>query len=424
MNLVVTVGTNPLPSFVVSEYFCKMNPLAIDKVYLVHSDEESMSSHSSTRKQAEAVRDLLENRLGKRICYLAPLKKISGREIRCSLEDFFSKQDIQGPPHLNYTGRTKAMAVQISSFIKDKFKTSASASYLDAREYRIHYDDALIASPEEMRSKVCLSISELLELHGYKKLDQPEINSFPGVMRTIKELIEKGHIEKLINLGNKFVPTLYQEEGKSRPIEKPGRFRKRLEELGQDKVRQMFSGLSEEAMYVLNSFPQEKCLLEKGTQIWVPGKEITNDQYKSRTNHSVEFLKGKWLEELVAEKIIEYAEKNQLQYGFNLKAKRENLPDFELDTFLIKGYQLLAISVTTSPARHLCKSKGFEVIHRSRQIGGDESRSILVTLMDKNSARNLQDELQIESGSSTDTFVVLNRDNYESIASYIDYLFR
>ncbi len=423
MNLIVTVGTNPLPSFVVSEYFCKMNHLIIDRVYLVHSDEENMSSHSSTRKQAEAVRDLLETRLGKRICYLVPLKKISGREIRYSLDEFFSKHDIQGPVHLNYTGGTKAMAVQISSFIKGKFKSSASSSYLDAREYRINYDDVPIASPEEMRSKVFLSISDLLKLHGYKKLDQPEIVSFPGVISTIKELIEKGHIEKLINLGNKFVPTLYQEEGKSRPIEKPGRFRKRLEELGQDKVRQMFSSLSQEDIDVLNSFPQERCLLENG-QLWVPSGEITNDQYKSRTNHTVEFLKGKWLEELVAEKIAEYAENNHLQYGFNLKAKRENLPDFELDAFLIKGYQLLAISVTTSSARHLCKSKGFEVIHRSRQIGGDESRSILVTLMDQTVARELQAELQVESGSSSDSFVVLHRSNYKDIGDYIDRLFR
>lgn len=185
----------------------------------------------------------------------------------------------------------------------------------------------------------------------------------------------------------------------------------------------MFSSLSQEDIDVLNSFPQERCLLENG-QLWVPSGEITNDQYKSRTNHTVEFLKGKWLEELVAEKIAEYAENNHLQYGFNLKAKRENLPDFELDAFLIKGYQLLAISVTTSSARHLCKSKGFEVIHRSRQIGGDESRSILVTLMDQTAARELQAELQVESGSSSDSFVVLHRSNYKDIGDYIDRLFR
>ncbi len=423
MNLIVTVGTNPLPSFVVSDYFCRIDNLAIDRVYLIHSDEENMSSHSSTRKQAEAVRHLLERRLGRRICFLVPLKRISGSEIRDSLENFFRTEDIHGPVHLNYTGGTKAMAVQISSFIKDKFKTDVTASYLDARECRVKYDDKAIASQEDVRSKIYLSICDLLELHGYSKIDQPEMGNFPGVMHAIKELIEKGHIEKLINLGNKFVPTLYQEEGKTRPIEKPGRFKKRLEELGQDKVRQMFSSLSQEAIDALNSFPQEKCLLEEGTQIWLPGTEVTNDQYKARTNHTVEFLKGKWLEELVAEKIIEYAEKNQLQYGFNLKAKRENLPDFELDAFLIKGYQLLAISVTTSPARHLCKSKGFEVIHRSRQIGGDESRSILVTLMEQTAARDLQAELRVESGSSSDSFVVLDRSNYKDIGNYIDRLF-
>jgi len=401
-----------------------MDNLAIDRVYLIHSDEENMSSHSSTRKQAEAVRNLLEKRLGRRICCLVPLKSISGSEIRDSLEYYFRTEDIHGAVHLNYTGGTKAMAVQVSSFIKGIFKTDVTASYLDARECRVKYDDKAIASQEDVRSKVYLSICDLLELHGYSKIDQPEMGNFPNVMRAIKELIERGQIEQLINLGNKFVPTLYQEEGKSRPIEKPGRFRKRLEELGQDKVGQMFSSLSQESIDVLNSFPKEKCLLERGTQLWVPSEETTNDQYKIRTSHTVEFLKGKWLEELVAERIIEYAENNHLQYGFNLKAKRENLPDFELDAFLIKGYQLLAISVTTSPARHLCKSKGFEVIHRSRQIGGDESRSMLVTLMDRNSAHILQDELRVESGSSSDSFVVLDRSNYKEIGNYIDRLFR
>ncbi|MGC8651581.1 MAG: DUF1887 domain-containing protein, partial [Minisyncoccia bacterium] len=65
--------------------------------------------------------------------------------------------------------------------------------------------------------------------------------------------------------------------------------------------------------------------------------------------------------------------------GISLKAQKRNSPNFELDIFLINGYQLIGISLTTSTRQGECKLKGFEVIHRVKQIGGDESKAILIT---------------------------------------------
>ena len=66
----------------------------------------------------------------------------------------------------------------------------------------------------------------------------------------------------------------------------------------------------------------------------------------------------------------------------NLEAiTRENIPNprrFELDLYVIRGYQFFGISATTSMLESRCKLKSFEVLHRSNQIGGDESKAILV----------------------------------------------
>jgi hypothetical protein len=66
----------------------------------------------------------------------------------------------------------------------------------------------------------------------------------------------------------------------------------------------------------------------------------------------------------------------------------------------MKGYQLTGISCTTADEKHICKSKGFEIIHRTRQIGGEEAKAILFTFLDDTRKRDLQDELLLDTGST------------------------
>ena len=53
-----------------------------------------------------------------------------------------------------------------------------------------------------------------------------------------------------------------------------------------------------------------------------------------------------------------------------------------------------------------CKKRGFEVILRTRQIGGDEARAVLITFAKSSTAKIMQQELIYETGGSKNIFVL------------------
>ena len=57
------------------------------------------------------------------------------------------------------------------------------------------------------------------------------------------------------------------------------------------------------------------------------------------------------------------------------------------------------------------KTKGFEVILRSSQMGGDEARAVLVTLLEARNAINLENDLKASLGASGSRFMVLGIDD-------------
>ena len=85
---------------------------------------------------------------------------------------------------------------------------------------------------------------------------------------------------------------------------------------------------------------------------------------------------------------------------------------------LLFGYQFFGISCTNSQDRALCKSKGFEIMHRSKQIGGDESKAILITFLSNQKAKDgneitpedLQKELETDTGGEGNILVLGSND--------------
>ena len=84
--------------------------------------------------------------------------------------------------------------------------------------------------------------------------------------------------------------------------------------------------------------------------------------------------------------------------------------EFELDFVVVFGYQLFVISVTSDYHKSLVKSKGFEVIERALQIGGEESKTILISRLNREKKEELEKELQIETGSGFH-FIVLGEED-------------
>ncbi len=92
---------------------------------------------------------------------------------------------------------------------------------------------------------------------------------------------------------------------------------------------------------------------------------------------------------------------------------------FEMDIILLNGYHLTGISSTVSFKKDSCKNKGFEVILRTRQIGGDEARAILITRSNRNQTRLLQQELIYETGRNQENILVLGIDDLRNEALYL-----
>jgi hypothetical protein len=92
---------------------------------------------------------------------------------------------------------------------------------------------------------------------------------------------------------------------------------------------------------------------------------------------------------------------------------------FELDIIMLNGYHLTGISCTVSSDKQACKSRGFEIILRTRQIGGDEARAILISRSNRNQAKILQDELAYETGGNQQNILVLGVDDLRQEEIYL-----
>jgi hypothetical protein len=92
---------------------------------------------------------------------------------------------------------------------------------------------------------------------------------------------------------------------------------------------------------------------------------------------------------------------------------------FELDIIMLNGYHLTGISCTVSDNVPFCKSRGFEIILRTRQIGGDEARAILITRLNRNQTKILQEVLVYSTGGNQENILVLGVDDLRQDDIYL-----
>ena len=84
------------------------------------------------------------------------------------------------------------------------------------------------------------------------------------------------------------------------------------------------------------------------------------------------------------------------------KSNIRTLNSFELDVVAVLGYQIVVVSCSTSAffkKRRDLKLKAMEAIARARQLGGVEARAVLLCRACPKTAREVQEELEDETGS-------------------------
>ncbi len=116
-DLVLLIGTNPLPNYVVAEYFLKNNQ-ELKNIWFVHSEE--VARQIGTMTQAEQLEGVLKERHSDNGKLNFPLPKIALSNVSNAKEVFYDTNEklIKKLPryssvHLNYTGGTKAMGTHV-----------------------------------------------------------------------------------------------------------------------------------------------------------------------------------------------------------------------------------------------------------------------------------------------------------------------
>lgn len=428
-DLVVLIGTNPLPNYVVIKYFLKENK-HLQRIWLVCSDKTPLQA--GTSEFANNIKEVIEAEFEDTNIDFE-FHQVSLRNVGSGywiLNDLESKLEPLIPPncklHMNYTGGTKSMAVHTYQYFHGEYGGECSFSYLDGRDFKLKFDDDSNYETKDLKYEVGISLEKLFELHSCEKKGK-QIN--PSYIKTIEEfekIINADKLNEYLNWKDKYIRGIYY-EGKF--INKKRTFLKHNKLLNDQDIEQFRinfkNGTSDTIINLLRTLPVGKSIMDDNGDIWIPDEYITNNEYLERLKTTIEdFLDGKWLEVYVNYVITRGIESDEILkelYNEGIIAIKDNLEiikkssgkNFEIDVILLNGYQVCGISCTTSSKESLCKSKCFEIMHRVKQIGGEEAKSILITCMEKD-IKSFYEDLKDISGSGSHELIVLGLEDLKS----------
>ena len=362
--LILLVGSNPLPSYIVGDYLMKKGRAEAKKalpepgkIILVHSkDTEKFAKRVSNKLNIQPEPEYVDLNTDERNpCVI--VKGIQGKL------DELAKADVINTIHLNYTGGTKPMSlygsIAVNEWIekeKKKDKIKVILSDIDPNNHKI----VLREKPDypldgDMLDVVKVKTDTVLDLHDMKTVHA-------GVQHLTIPIPE-----------DRLMEFAYQAIIKYRNNQK--------------QIFQIFSKIkirgrsSQEKERSINRQIPQTDFQANFNQISTEFPSLGNFDFNQGKLPFIEFFTGKWLEDLVlntltklkaATPIDEIAKGVEASYG-NRKT--------EIDVIAIRGYKLFLFSCTTSQEIKWVKQKAFEALHRAEQLGGEHAKLIVVSLM-------------------------------------------
>jgi len=391
-TLTLLVGTNPLPNFVTAEYFLTTNT-SLKTIILIYSEDNQ--KQSGTKKYADNLQELLKSRHGDKLA----IKKVhlsdvgNAEKIQSDLKQLKEYLETSNSVHFNYTGGTKAMGIHVYRWLEQYANNNnirISFSYLDARKFCIVSDSGEIS--EDLREKVSLSIDEIIKLHGFERKNHPQNNIFKNAVEKFKEMIKENRINDYFDSYKGF----FRDE-KNDLIIKTNKMREKIQKL-KEEIKPQGAFLE-----IIKSLPEDYRLFNDDGSF---NSKTDNNHFEK----AAKFLDGKWLECFVYDLLNEKKgneSKITVDMDWEIKKKSDDYDNgFQIDVVLVKGYQLIGISCTTSDKKALCKGKGFEIFMRTRQIAGEESRAILITRLEEAEKIKVQQELEVDTGGKKNILVL------------------
>ena len=270
--------------------------------------------------------------------------------------------------HLHYTGGTKVMSAHALKAFYEKSGRPENASYLDEAEACLRFDGN--QSKKSLSDcGVTLTLNRILQLHGVTQKTRSPVEGGPGesdVQAVATAVLKRPQLASC----------LYGE-------------RTRLEDVSFTKAKQNPCNVKNYGMELcVAEIPPEEGMSRKCYEAWR------------------EFIGGEWLEDWIAAKVreLELTNDPEITVGVNCTRDGTNRP-FEVDVAVVRGQRSYFISCTTDMTRSLCKSKAFEILVRSRHMGGDLARSALVSLLPGDVVTELQADIAHAWGSANPTRV-------------------
>ena len=406
-DLVLLVGTNPLPNAVIADYFIGLNK-KLEKIWLIHSGSRG------TKKYAETIEEFIETRINSSNIEVNTTIIIDNIAKKKSIEDAFKslfKKISNKIVHLNYTGGTKAMVVHSYRSVEQNQINEYSFSYLDSKEFKLYYENCDLEETDDLRNEVNITFEEMYKLHEFKSNDGDII--FEEANNKFEELLENDEIDNFYYEGNGGYTRKLFENTK-------GSLSKKIKDINPKKDEDPLNFKKFEANEIFNSINKlmviDNSEATKDYRLFIDkqfNESISNSKKHNHFLKAVEYLDGKWLEQVVLARLSNLLDKDKYKSSISSNLKHDSWDDldFEIDLVTIRGYQLIATSCTTSSDKSLCKSKGFEVIYRAKQIGGDEAKMILITMLEKDKqVKDLEKTLKYNTGGK-DKIIVLGKDD-------------
>lgn len=374
-HLILLIGENPLPNFVAASLLLSPG----GTVHLAHT--------TGTQRQARQLSEVLRSKDIN--CLDLPLGESESNSFVIS--DVITKriQNLQGDVGLHYTGGTKAMAVHAYLALK-KLRDNACFSYLDSRHLELCIDQ----SGNPKRSKIspeCLIVTvlELMKLHGWEENSESTkepicIEAAKAFQEFHKDIDDAALWRQWCDHNKKYEGGWNWKNGqKSKKIDISG--------MPEPVENILFNPINIKKPEILKAL---KCL-------GVEDKLCIEDISKSMHLEPREvrkWLDGEWLEHYVLNKIQKISQQININDSLNsVKIKnplnKDKQEKCELDVLFTRGYQLFAVSCTTSCDKALSKSKLFEAYVRSQQLGGTEARVALVCYANPENTAALKTEV-------------------------------
>jgi hypothetical protein len=424
-DLILLVGTNPLPNYVVAQHFIKTNEIMrktvgfdekihkIKKIWLVHSDETLIYADKLIYSIEKLSAEVTLNKV--RLSNVSRAVQIE-RDLK---QNIFNQLSSTDSIHLNYTGGTKTMVTHayrstaaIDLPIKIKY------SYLSASDFSIIFDDEKIIPSNDLRKTINLDFDTMLFIHDYEKNENSKFISYN--FDELKECLS--FFSELVNREPNQLNVFYEKNNID--------FMKN-EEVGFSKQHFSFNDKSDDNVkikqigerfsnYNSRNLKPNKLLKSMNDKLIADHKFFAGDKFIVPSLDPLkifDYINGFWLEDYaynIISEIFNAEDKFKIIKNYRIRGKnwKSEINDFEIDIALLKGYQLFSFSCTISHKKPVIKHKGFEVIMRTRQIGGDEARSVIIAAGKSiTECRIIQEELALDTGNSKNNIIVIGQED-------------